>query len=34
MRRRHDRKYVRTFFSSSTAVEGKDDSARTLKKAA
>jgi len=32
--RRHQRKFVRTFFTSPTAVEGEDDSAKMLKGAA
>jgi len=32
--RRHDRAFVRTFFTSPTAVEGDDDSARMLTSAA
>ena len=33
-RRRHDRSFVRTFFTSPTAVEGEDDSAKMLRRAA
>ena len=33
-KRTHDRKFVRTFFTSPTAVEGEDDSAKMLKSAA
>ncbi|TVT89585.1 malate synthase, partial [Haloferax volcanii] len=32
--RRHDREFVRTFFTSPTAVEGEDDSAKMLRRAA
>ena len=32
--RRHDRSFVRTFFTSPTAVEGEDDSAKMLRRAA
>ena len=32
--RRHDRDFVRTFFTSPTAVEGEDDSAKMLRSAA
>jgi len=32
--RRHDREFVRTFFTSPTAVEGEDDSAKMLQSAA
>jgi len=32
--RRHDRSYVRTFFTSPTAVEGEDDSAKMIQSAA
>ncbi|WP_148414880.1 malate synthase AceB [Haloferax sp. KTX1] len=32
--RRHDRQFVRTFFTSPTAVEGEDDSAKMLRRAA
>ncbi|AFK19770.1 malate synthase [Haloferax mediterranei ATCC 33500] len=32
--RRHDREFVRTFFTSPTAVEGEDDSAKMLRSAA
>ena len=32
--RRHDRSFVRTFFTSPTAVEGEDDSAKMLRSAA
>ena len=31
--RRHDRQFVRTFFTSPTAVEGEDDSAKMLRRA-
>ena len=34
MERKHDRKFVRTFFTSPTAVEGEDDSAKMMKSAA
>ncbi|MEF8785329.1 MAG: malate synthase AceB [Haloarculaceae archaeon] len=33
MERKHDRKFVRTFFTSPTAVEGEDDSAKMMKSA-
>ncbi|PSP28390.1 malate synthase [Halobacteriales archaeon QH_2_65_14] len=33
-RRNHDREFVRTFFTSPTAVEGEDDSAKMLRSAA
>ncbi|ODR82130.1 malate synthase [Haladaptatus sp. W1] len=33
-RRRHDREFVRTFFTSPTAVEGEDDSAKMIRSAA
>mgnify|MGYP000639847726 FL=1 len=32
--RRHDREFVRTFFTSPTAVDGEDDSAKMLRRAA
>jgi bifunctional (S)-malyl-CoA lyase/thioesterase len=34
MDRRHTRKFVRTFFTSPTAVEGEDDSAKMIRRAA
>ena len=34
MERRHTRKFVRTFFTSPTAVEGEDDSAKMIRRAA
>ena len=34
LKRRHERKFVRTFFTSPTAVEGEDDSAKMLRGAA
>jgi len=34
MERKHDRKFVRTFFTSPTAVEGEDDSAKMMRSAA
>jgi len=34
VQRRHDREFVRTFFTSPTAVEGEDDSAKMLRGAA
>ncbi len=33
MERKHDRKFVRTFFTSPTAVEGEDDSAKMIRSA-
>ncbi|WP_340098696.1 malate synthase AceB [Salinibaculum salinum] len=33
MERKHDRKFVRTFFTSPTAVEGEDDSAKMMRSA-
>lgn len=34
LERRHDREFVRTFFTSPTAVEGEDDSAKMIRRAA
>ena len=32
-KRTHDRKFVRTFFTTPTAVDGEDDTAKMLKRA-